>query len=74
VIDRVRQGTVTDFLDFHALGWHWPAFNLADAVVFCSVATLLLHGWTSDRAANRKGRMQPDASAHASIKDDRSQA
>jgi signal peptidase II len=75
VIDRVRQGAVTDFLDFHALGWHWPAFNLADAVIFCSVVTLLLHSWTSDRAANRKGRAPPsNAPAHASIKDDRSQA
>jgi lipoprotein signal peptidase len=36
----VRQAAVTDFLDFHAL--HWPAFNLADAVIFCGVATLLL--------------------------------
>lgn len=45
VIDRVRQGAVTDFLDFHALGWHWPAFNLADAAIFCGVATLLLHSW-----------------------------
>jgi signal peptidase II len=74
VIDRVRQGAVMDFLDFHALGWHWPAFNLADAVIFCSVVTLLLHAWTSDRAANRKGRARQDAPTHASIKDNRSQA
>src|SRR3989339_1204792 len=25
VIDRVRFGAVGDFLDFHALGYHWPA-------------------------------------------------
>ena len=54
VIDRVRQGAVTDFLDFHALGWHWPAFNLADTAIFCSVAALLLHSWVSERAANKK--------------------
>ena len=75
VIDQVRQGAVTDFLDFHSLGWHWPAFNLADAVIFCSVVTLLLHAWTSDRAASRKGcAPSSDAPTHASIKDDRSQA
>ena len=45
VIDRIRQGAVTDYLDFHALGWHWPAFNLADTAIFCGVATLLLHSW-----------------------------
>ena len=53
VIDRVRQGSVTDFLDFYALGWHWPAFNLADTAIFCSVAVLLLHSWVSERAANK---------------------
>ncbi|KAA0576223.1 signal peptidase II [Azospirillum sp. B21] len=45
VIDRVRQGAVTDFLDLHAFGWHWPAFNLADAAIFCGVAMLLLLSW-----------------------------
>ena len=31
VIDRLRFGQVVDFLDFHAGGWHWPAFNVADS-------------------------------------------
>lgn len=26
-IDRLVYGEVTDFLDFHSSGWHWPAFN-----------------------------------------------
>src|SRR5512138_952495 len=30
LIDRFRFGQVVDFLDFHAHGWHWPAFNVAD--------------------------------------------
>lgn len=42
VLDRLRNGAVTDFLDFYAGGWHWPAFNLADTFVFCGVAALLL--------------------------------
>lgn len=40
VIDRVRFGAVVDFLDFHAFGVHWPAFNVADAAI--SVAAVLL--------------------------------
>jgi signal peptidase II len=28
--DRLQWGAVADFLDFHAFGWHWPAFNVAD--------------------------------------------
>jgi len=42
VIDRLRFGAVFDFLDFHVLGWHWPAFNLADAAISIGVAGLLL--------------------------------
>ena len=42
VIDRVRFGAVFDWLDFHAGGWHWPAFNLADAALTVGVALFLL--------------------------------
>ena len=42
VADRVRQGAVTDFLDFYVGNWHWPAFNLADASITLGVAALLL--------------------------------
>lgn len=43
VLDRLRQGGVTDFLDFYLGRLHWPAFNLADTVIFIGVA--LLFGW-----------------------------
>lgn len=42
VIDRLRYGKVFDFLDIHLLGWHWPAFNLADAAITVGVALLFL--------------------------------
>ena len=44
VVDRLRHGAVTDFLDFHVAGYHWPAFNLADTAIFVGVALLLLVG------------------------------
>jgi signal peptidase II len=44
VIDRVRFGAVIDFLDFHALGWHWPAFNVADSAISVGAALLLVDG------------------------------
>lgn len=40
VIDRLRFGAVFDFLDFHAFGFHWPAFNVADSGI--TVGALLL--------------------------------
>jgi len=48
IIDRIRHGAVTDFLDFHAAGYHWPAFNFADAAIFCGVGFLLLDNWRSN--------------------------
>lgn len=42
VIDRVTLGAVFDFLDFHVAGWHWPAFNVADAAICVGVGLLLL--------------------------------
>lgn len=44
VLDRVRQGAVTDFVDAHYGGWHWPTFNLADVAIVCGVALLMLAG------------------------------
>ena len=44
VADRLRHGAVTDFLDFHAAGHHWPAFNLADAAIVAGVALLVAAG------------------------------
>lgn len=44
IVDRLRFGAVADFLDFHAFGWHWPAFNVADAGITCGVALLILDG------------------------------
>ena len=48
VIDRVRFGAVIDFVDLHAGGYHWPAFNIADAAIFCGVVMLIVENlWPS---------------------------
>lgn len=41
VIDRIRFGAVFDFIDVHAAGWHWPAFNVADSAISVGVVLLL---------------------------------
>lgn len=43
VMDRLRFGAVIDFIDLHAFGYHWPAFNLADSFICIGIALLLLH-------------------------------
>ena len=44
VIDRLRFAAVVDFLHFHAWGWSWYVFNIADAAIVCGVATLVADG------------------------------
>lgn len=50
LIDRVWLGAVVDFLDFHALGWHWPAFNVADSAITCGAVLMV---WDSLRAPSK---------------------
>jgi len=40
--DRLRLGWVTDFLDFHWRGHHWPAFNIADAAICTGVGIYII--------------------------------
>ncbi|MCH8236882.1 MAG: signal peptidase II [Proteobacteria bacterium] len=42
LVDRLRFGAVTDFLDFYAAGFHWPAFNLADSGITVGAIVLIL--------------------------------
>ena len=51
LIDRVRLGHVTDFLDF----LYWPAFNLADTFIVVGVALLFVSFVASDRTSPRLG-------------------
>ncbi len=51
LMDRMRQGWVTDFLDFHVGTWHWPCFNIADAAICVGVGIYLLTGYLEQRQA-----------------------
>ncbi len=41
VIDRIAYGAVVDFIDVHYMGWHWPAFNIADGAITIGVILLI---------------------------------
>ena len=53
VIDRAWLGAVVDFLDFHAAGYHWPAFNVADSAITCGAALLVWDGLRPKGEAQR---------------------
>lgn len=40
--DRIMYGHVVDFLDLHAGGYHWPAFNIADSALTAGITLLLV--------------------------------
>lgn len=42
VIDRLLYGAVADFFHFHALGYSWYVFNVADAAIVLGVVAILI--------------------------------
>jgi len=54
IIDRLRFGAVFDFLDFHAFGWHWPAFNVADSAITIGVAVLFVDSLFGEGRESKK--------------------
>jgi signal peptidase II len=40
-IDRILYGAVADFFSFHAFGYQWYVFNIADAAIVAGVVGLL---------------------------------
>jgi signal peptidase II len=59
LVDRVRLGHVTDFLDFD----RWPAFNLADTFIVVGVVILLLALIATDRRPKQPPRRPLDVAA-----------
>ncbi len=51
VVDRLSRGAVVDFLDFHLGGWHWFAFNLADAAICIGVGLMVIDSLLGRREA-----------------------
>ncbi len=49
MIDRIRQGAVTDFLDFYIANWHWPSFNVADSAICIGVGIYLVASYADAR-------------------------
>jgi len=52
LLDRVRLGYVTDFIDLR----YWPAFNLADSFIVVGVAILLGTLLSAERMPRSRGR------------------
>ncbi len=58
VVDRARYGAVIDFLDVHVMGYHWPAFNVADMAVVIGISLLIIVSLFFDIQAKGRYRKQ----------------
>jgi signal peptidase II len=54
-IDRLRYGSVVDFLDFYYGSYHWPAFNVADSAICVGAVLFLLVNILEERKNTRSG-------------------
>ena len=61
LVDRVRLGHVTDFLDLT----YWPAFNLADSFICIGVAVLLAAALAAERTPRQPRRPRRPAPERA---------
>lgn len=53
LIDRIRLGSVVDFLDVHVQGHHWPAFNVADSAISMGVVAFFIANILEEKERRR---------------------
>ena len=49
--DRIRYGSVVDFIEVHIFGYHWPDFNVADSCIVIGAGLLLLDSLLPKKSA-----------------------
>jgi len=49
LLDRLRMGSVVDFVEVYLGRYHWPNFNAADSAICVGVGLLVLDMWRSAR-------------------------
>jgi len=55
LIDRVRVGRVTDFIEVYHQQWSWPAFNVADSAISVGAVLLIVFGLGGRKAPEGGG-------------------
>lgn len=65
LLDRIRLGWVTDFIDLHIGGRHWPAFNIADSAICIGAALYILSSlWIAGHPLH-ESRLRPNGQGPA---------
>lgn len=55
LIDRLRFGHVTDFIQVYHGDWYFPAFNIADSAISVGAVLLILFGFAGGKVAKGEG-------------------
>jgi len=64
LIDRIKLGWVTDYLDFYWHASHWPSFNIADSAICVGVIIYLVSSlWLPSSVANASDKQQQQHAA-----------
>ncbi len=58
LIDRLRVGSVIDFLDFYIGIRHWPAFNVADSAITIGTALIIFVMLKTDQSMSKAENKQ----------------
>jgi signal peptidase II len=56
LVDRLRFGSVVDFIDWHWRGYHWYTFNIADSAISTGAVLLIVHSLLPESSSARAGR------------------
>lgn len=54
VVDRIRFGAVVDFVQWHAAGYYWPAFNIADSAITLGALLMVWDQFASKPATDNR--------------------
>ncbi|MFT5759283.1 MAG: signal peptidase II [Alteromonadaceae bacterium] len=52
LVDRLLFGYVIDFLDFYVANKHWPAFNVADSMIFIGAVLMIVDSFKNTDKEN----------------------
>ena len=74
LMDRMRLGWVTDFLDFHWRGYHFPSFNVADSAICIGVGIYILSAmWLASHPLH-ESRLKNGSTGGSSVEKNESDA
>ena len=59
LVDRLRFGSVVDFIDWYWRSHHWYTFNIADSAISTGAVLLIVHSLLPDSSTARADRPAP---------------